>query len=219
MLNQINEIMKQTTFEYNILPKHNLENFYVSEANKDAYNFIINENKFNNYSILYGPSKSGKTHLGLIWKEMNNAVIYDKDNYNDIIQCEKNIFVDSFLEDLNEENLFHLINHCFNNDLKILLCTDKLISNYIFELKDLSSRLKSFNFIEIKKPDDELIVNLINKLLYDKQIIINNSEIFSYVLKRINRTYKDIYLLVDKIDKLSLEKKRELTVPLIKELI
>ena len=150
---------------------------------------------------------------------MNNAVIYNNDNYNDIIQCEKNIFVDNFLDCLNEENLFHLINHCFNNDLKILLCPDKLISNYIFELKDLSSRLKSFNFIEIKKPDDELIVNLINKLLYDKQIIINNSEIFSYVLKRINRTYKDIYLLVDKIDKLSLEKKRELTVPLIKELI
>ena len=211
--------MRQTTFEYSISPKHNLENFYVSEANKDAYNFIIKENKFNNYSILYGPSKSGKTHLGLIWKEINNAAVYDNDSYNNIIQCKKNIFVDNFFENLNEENLFHIINHCFNNELKILLCTDKLISNYIFELKDLSSRLKSFNFIEIKKPDDELIVNLINKLLYDKQIIINNSEIFSYLLKRINRTYKDIYLLVDKIDKLSLEKKRELTVPLIKELI
>ena len=207
--------MKQTTFEYNILPKYNLENFYVSEANKDAYNFITNENKFNNYSILYGPTKSGKTHLGLIWKEMNQAVIYNNTNYNEIIQSVRNIFFDSFLENINEENLFHLINHCFNNDLKILLCTDKLISNYLFELKDFSSRLKSFNFIEIKKPDDELIVNLMNKLLYDKQIIINNSEIFSYVLKRINRTYKDIYLLVDKIDKLSLEKKRELTVPLI----
>ena len=219
MLDQIYKKMKQTTFEYNILPNHNLENFYVSEANKDAYNFIINENKYNDYLILYGPSKSGKTHLGLIWKEMNNAVVYHNKNFNDFIQCKKNIFVDNFLEDLNEENLFHLINHCFNNELKILLCTDKLISNYIFELNDLSSRLKSFNFIEIKKPDDELIVNLINKLLYDKQIIINNSEIFSYVLKRINRTYKDIYLLVDKIDKLSLEKKRELTIPLIKELI
>jgi len=211
--------MKQTTFEYNILPKQNLENFYVSDANKDAYNFIINENNFNDYSILYGPSKSGKTHLGLIWTEMNNAVIYNNYNYNDIIQCKKSIFVDNFLDNLNEENLFHLINHCFNNDLKILLCSDKLISNYIFELKDLSSRLKSFYFIEIKIPDDELIVNLINKLLYDKQIIIHNSEIFSYVLKRINRTYQDIYLLVDKIDKLSLQKKRELTIPLIKELI
>ena len=211
--------MKQTTFEYNILPKHNLENFYVSDANIDAYNFIINKNNLINFSILYGPSKSGKTHLGLIWKEINNAAVYHNENFNDFIQSNKNIFVDNFLENLNEDNLFHLINHCFNNELKILLSTDKLISNYIFELKDLSSRLKSFNFIEIKKPDDELIVNLINKLLYDKQIIIHNSEIFSYLLKRINRTYKDIYLLVDKIDKLSLEKKRELTIPLIKELI
>ena len=80
MLDKINEIMKQTTFDYNILPKHNLENFYVSEANKDAYKFITNENKFNSYSILYGPNKSGKTHLGLVWKEMNNAIIYN--NYN-----------------------------------------------------------------------------------------------------------------------------------------
>ena len=140
-------------------------------------------------------------------------------NLHKIISENQNVLIDDLFDKINEENLFHLINHCFNNDLKILLCTDKLISNYIFELKDLSSRLKSFNFIEIKIPDDELIVNLINKLLYDKQIIINNSEIFSYLLKRINRTYKDIYLLVDKIDKLSLEKKRELTVPLIKELI
>ena len=80
-------------------------------------------------------------------------------------------------------------------------------------LKDILSRLKSFHYIEIKKPDDELIVNLINKLLHDKQIIINNSEIFTYILKRINRTYEDIYLLVKKIDELSLEKKRQLTIP------
>ena len=68
-------------------------------------------------------------------------------------------------------------------------------------------------------PNDELIVNLLIKLLSDKQIIIHNSEIFSFLLKRINRTYEDIYKLVQKIDKLSLEKKRELTIPLIKELL
>ena len=35
------------------------------------------------YSILYGPNKSGKTHLGLVWKEMNNAIIYN--NYKVIV--------------------------------------------------------------------------------------------------------------------------------------
>ena len=210
--------MKQTTFKYNILPKYNLENYFVSNANKEAYNFIVQENEFNNYLILYGPNKSGKTHLGLIWRELNKADIHNDIKYN-ITKYKKNIFIDNFIKNINEENLFHLINHCFNNKLKILLTTDILITNYAFKLKDLSSRLKSFNFIEIKKPDDELIVNLINKLLHDKQIIINNSEIFTYLLKRINRTYEDVYLLVEKIDKLSLEKKRELTIPLIKDLI
>ena len=38
---------------------------------------------------------------------------------------------------------------------------------------DLSSRLKSFHFAEIKDPDDQLLNHLLMKLLYDKQIIIN----------------------------------------------
>ena len=42
----------------------------------------------------------------------------------------------------NEENIFHMINHCVNNNLKILITTDQYISDQ-FKLKDLSSRLKS----------------------------------------------------------------------------
>ena len=53
----------------------------------------------------------------------------------------------------------------------------------------------------------------------EKQFIIKNKDIFEFLLKRVNRTYEDIYNLVDKMDKLSLEKKRQLTIPLIRELI
>jgi len=211
--------MRQKTFDYNISPQLNLKNYYVSDANREAYDYVINENEFAKNSIIYGPVKSGKTHLGLIWQNINNAIIYNENNFQKIIKNKKNVFIDNFFEELNEEYLFYIINHCYNNNLKILLCTDKFVSNYKFQLSDLSSRLKSFNFIKIKQPDDELIVNLINKLLFDKQIIVHNSEIFSYILKRINRTYQDIYLFVENVDKLSLEKKRELTIPLIRELI
>ena len=57
------------------------------------------------------------------------------------------------------------------------------------------------------------------KLFSEKQIIIKNKEIFDYIFNRVNRTYVDIYFLVEKLDKLSLEKKRQLTIPLIKEII
>jgi len=88
-----------------------------------------------------------------------------------------------------------------------------------FLLKDLVSRLKTFNLLRINLPDDDLIINLIIKLLHDKQIIIKNKEIFHYILKRIERSYEEIFLLIENIDKLSLEKKRELTIPLIKKLL
>ena len=103
--------------------------------------------------------------------------------------------------------------------MKILISTNKLLSEHIFKIKDLSSRLKSFYFVEIKEPDDELLNHLLMKLLLDKQIIIKSDEIFSYIAKRINRTYFDIYKFVEKVDKLSLQKKRQLTIPLIKELL
>ena len=120
---------------------------------------------------------------------------------------------------MDEENIFHLINHCNNNNLKILICTNKYLYEYNFKIKDLLSRLQSFNFIKINQPDDEMIANLIMKLILDKQIIINQNEVIPYILKRINRSYEDVYLFVEKIDNLSLEKNRELTIPLVKELI
>ena len=46
-----------------------------------------------------------------------------------------------------------------------------------------------------------------------------NSNIIEYILKRIDRTYESINNFVENVDKLSLEKKRELTIPLIKELL
>ena len=61
--------MKQQTFEYNITQKKAIEDYYVSDANKEAYNYVINENEFTNYCIINGPIKSGKTHLGLIWQK------------------------------------------------------------------------------------------------------------------------------------------------------
>ena len=60
---------------------------------------------------------------------------------------------------------------------------------------------------------------LMVKLFSDKQIIIKNQEIFDFIFKRLNRTYLDICNFVERLDRLSLEKKRQLTIPLIKEII
>jgi len=210
--------MEQSYFNYNLKPGLAIDDFFVSTSNKKAYNFILNKKIDNQKILLIGPNKSGKTHLGKIWQKNNNAVSYEN-NFEIILNYKKNIFIDDFLKNINEEQIFHLINHCSINKLTILLTSKKEVFEHNFLLKDLVSRLKTFNLLRIDLPDDDLIINLIIKLLHDKQIIIKNEEIFHYILKRIERSYEEIFLLIENIDKLSLKKKRELTIPLIKKLL
>ena len=210
--------MEQSYFNYNLKPGLAIDDFFVSTSNKKAYSFILNKKIDNKKILLIGPNKSGKTHLGKIWQKNNNAVSYEN-NFEIILNYKKNIFIDDFLKNINEEQIFHLINHCSINKLTILLTSNKELFEHNFLLKDLVSRLKTFNLLRINLPDDDLIINLIIKLLHDKQIIIKNKEIFHYILKRIERSYEDTFLLIENIDKLSLEKKRELTIPLIKKLL
>tara|TARA_Y100000741_G_scaffold310718_1_gene254541 strand:- start:208 stop:843 length:636 start_codon:yes stop_codon:yes gene_type:complete len=208
----------QTSFNYHLTENKDKENFFVNNTNKIAYNIIIN-NSFEQNLILYGESKSGKSHLINIWKKLNNAILFDNNNFDKIINKKNNVAIDDIRSISSEEEFFHIINHCKIFNLKLLVTSAVLISNYNFKLLDLKSRLNSFYSIKINHPDDEMCKIILTKLFHEKQIIIKNNEIFDFILNRINRTYNDLYIFVNEIDKLSLEKKRQLTIPLIKEIL
>ena len=207
----------QKVFNYQFLLKKDYENFFVNKTNQKAYDFTILDN-FDQNIFLFGPKKSGKSHLVNLWKEKNNAVSYNK-NLSKVISVNKNVFIDDVLDISTEEDLFHLINHCKLNNLKIYFTSSIDINSYEFKFRDLYSRLREFYFLEIYTPDDEMCKMFMVKLFSDKQIIIKNKEIFDFIFNRVTRTYLDIYIFVEKLDKLSLEKKRQLTIPLIKEII
>ena len=210
--------MEQGYFNYNFEPNLSIENFFVGSANRESFNILTNNNSNNNKFFLIGPKKSGKTHLAFIWKKINNAIIYDN-NLDLIINSNNNVLIDNIFKDIDEENIFYIINHCFLNNLKILITSNLLPNTFKIKLLDLSSRLKTFNLIYINLPDDELLTNLMIKLFHDKQIIVKNHEIFNYIIKRIDRSYNDIFSLVNRIDKLLFKTNKQLTIPLIKELI
>ena len=207
----------QKIFKYQFIQQKEKENFFINTTNQDAYN-ISNLNNFDQNIFLFGPKKSGKTYLINIWKEQNNALIY-KNNFDEAIRSKNNIAIDDVFLSTSEEELFHIINHCKLFNLKIYLSSSINLTDYDFKLKDLHSRLRSFYFSKIKLPDDEMCKMFMTKLFSEKQIIIKNKEIFEFIFNRIDRSYIDIYLFVEKIDKLSLEKKRQLTIPLIKEIL
>ena len=207
----------QKIFNYQFSSKNNYQNYFVNLTNQRAYDFTILDD-FNQNIFLFGPKKSGKSYLANLWKDKNNAISY-KNNFSTIIETKKNVVIDDVLGKSSDENLFHLINHCKLNNLKMYFVSSIDINTYNFKFRDLHSRLREFIYLEIKSPDDEMCKMLIVKLFYDKQIIIKNKEIFDFIFKRLSRTYFDIYIFLEKLDRLSLEKKRQLTIPLIKEII
>ena len=207
----------QKIFNYHFSLKNDHENYFVNQTNQKAFDITILET-FNQNIFLFGPKKSGKSHLASLWKDKNNAISYNN-NFSTIIEKKKNVVIDDVLGKSSDENIFHLINHCKLNNLKMYFVSSIDINTYDFKFRDLHSRLREFIYLEIKSPDDEMCKMLIAKLFYDKQIIIKNKEIFDFIFKRLNRTYFDIYIFVEKLDRLSLEKKRQLTIPLIKEII
>ena len=69
-------MIQQKIFNFDFEADYSTENFFVSRSNINAYKQILNnENSLNNI-LLKGPSKSGKTHLGLLWKKNNNAILF-----------------------------------------------------------------------------------------------------------------------------------------------
>ena len=208
---------QQIYFDFKTDTNLDIDSFFVNKTNSDAFLLITNK-KFQGNIILIGPSKSGKSHLANIWLKNNNAIIY-KENFDLIINQSKNVLIEDLFINIDEEKIFHLVNHCTSNNLKLLLTTNMDIFEYNFKFPDLFSRLRIFNYAYIKNPDDEILINVLTKLLTEKQFIIKNNDIFEFLLKRINRTYEDVYKIVDKMNSMSLEKKRQLTIPTIRELI
>ena len=209
--------MEQSFFNYDLRPNFSINDYFVGTSNNEAYNLLINTKNINNL-FLIGPSKSGKTHLSFIWQKKFNAIIFDN-NIKEILQNTSNVIIDNIFDNINEEETFHIINHCSSVNSKILVTSNIGLNEYTFQLKDLSSRLKTFININIDLPDDELLINLMTKLFHDKQIIIKNPEIFHYIIKRVHRSYDKIFHLIDKIDYLLMKKNKQLTIPIIKELI
>jgi len=207
----------QDYFNYNLKEIRDSSNFFVNSTNLNSYNIVINNNTIKNI-FLKAPNKSGKSHLINMWVKKNNAILY-KSNLKDIIDLKKNVAIDNLFVKIEEENIFHIINHCKNENLKILITSNLDINEYNFKLTDLESRLKTFYHVSILNPDDEMVKIILTKLLYEKQFIIKNPEIFDFLVKRIERSYQSIYNIVNRLDKFSLQKKRQLTIPLIKEIL
>ena len=215
--------LNQQIFEFNLGKNFTDQDFYVSKSNKHVYDLINMwpnwEKKFLN---IWGESFSGKTHLINIFLKKFNGIKINSDKINnefiEKIRINKNIIIENYNENINEDLLYTIYN-IIDNENKFLLITSEIeINKMKIELTDLKSRLNNFFFSNINNPDDDLVYALIIKNFSDRQILIDK-KLVNYVVKRIDRSYRKISDFIYKIDKISLKEKKSIDFKIIKKVL
>ena len=115
----------QLIFDLINIKNFNSEDFYVNDNNLEASELIkLWPNWFNNAVVIYGPEKSGKSHLANIWKKNSNANIYNLENSLSLsnIDTNENLVLDNFhnFSENDEEMIFHIYNQTLNNKKSII---------------------------------------------------------------------------------------------------
>lgn len=217
----------QLSFDFPFQERYLPEDFIVSKANKSAFDFVKNydpENiKLPRIFAIIGPELSGKTYLANIWKKKFGAEILnlaDLKNANliKLIRARQFYIVEDIDKTKNKDLLLQVFNLA-QEKMGFLLLTSKVNLNLIdIRIRDLESRLNNVFCFEISKPDDDLIKMLLIKNFSSKQLKIDD-KVVNFLVQNLKRDFVSIHDAVRLLEFYSLEKKRNITIPLVKEIL
>ena len=215
--------INQKIIKFNYEKNLKSDDFFTSTSNKHVYNFLNSWPKWEkNFLNICGEKLSGKSHLMNIFQKKFKGIIFDayKFNNHDLanIKLHENIIIEDLNEEINEKLIYTLINIIDQSNKYLIITTLKPISELDFNLIDLKSRTKNFLIQNIKKPDDEMVFALLIKNLSDRQITIEK-KLVNYIVKRIHRSYSNIFDFIYKIDEVSLKKKKSINLSIIREIL
>lgn len=156
--------------------------------------------------ILAGPVGSGKSHLASIWRERSNAVAIHPTADSDaaeIASIGPVLFEDADRQGFDDRALFHVINSVRENGQSLLITSRLWPMSWPVELPDLRSRLKAATVVEIGEPDDELLAQVLVKLLADRQLSVDD-RLIAYIVARMERSLESAQTIVERLDHLAL---------------
>ncbi len=177
---------------------------------------------------LSGPPGSGKSHLCQVWRaasgaaEVTGASLREQEPpelIGDAVSCvldnvEEVIAGDAELQ----RRLFHLYNMLRERRGYLLVAGRQAPARWDIALPDLKSRLATLPVFELGAPDDALIEAVLVKMFADRQLKIA-PEVLRYILPRMERSFESARALVDAIDSFSLEQRRDITIPLVRDVL
>ena len=207
----------QLIFDLPTSENYNPQDYFVSSSNNNVAKLIkIFPDWHNNGIVIFGPAKSGKTHIAYIWKSMANANLYDfKSNFDiNTINTNDNCIFDNFdcIPEMDEKSFFQIYNDIIKNKKFILILISN--DNFSVKLRDLNSRIEALNSAKLNNPDDKLIHAIVLKFFHDNQIIVA-PDVINFILNRISRNFNEIQIFLNKLNDLSIEHKSKISIPFL----
>ena len=163
-------------------------------------------------TLLIGPAKSGKTHLGGIWAQRASADTLTPGNLATHVERTTGPLL---VEDIDragfaEAPLFHLVNRAMRENRPLLMTAREPIANWPFATDDLKSRARLAAQFTLALSDDIQLAQMFVKLFGDRQISVE-PKVIAYMVKRMERSSEEAFALAELTDRLALAKGTAIT--------
>ncbi len=197
------------------------ESFVVTRSNADALALVAGGRWPGGRLALTGPAASGKTHLANVWAGQAGALIVgaeDLPRYDIATLAGAGRIA---VEDVPriagnraaEAALFHLHNRLHSERGQLLVTGRGAPGHWPVALPDLASRLSALMVAELLAPDDALLGALLEKQFADRNLDPPDA-VLRFLVTRMTRSAEAARTIAAEIDRLSLARRRPVTVPL-----
>jgi chromosomal replication initiation ATPase DnaA len=216
--------MDQLIFKFPFSKKYYEQDFFVSSNNFSAYKLIESwPNWPGKWLNIFGQAGCGKTHLAkILEKKIDKIKLIEAENINNKIVEDLNsldcLIIDNFNNNIDEKLFYSIFNQSKQLENYILINSITSIKDLKINLEDLKSRIRSFLFIGIELPTDDLLKVIISKTLSDNQININ-PKISDFIINNVERSYDKMFKFLKDLDELSLSTGKSININLIKKVL
>jgi len=212
--------MKQAALDLPVETRFGRGDFLVSDSNRAALELVERWPKWPARALaLYGPPGSGKTHLAHLWCERSGAALIAGDAAAlEAPEALPAVLAVDNAERAPERALFHLYNLCFERGGSLLLTLPAPPAALGIRLADLASRLRSLPIVGIAPPDDALLTAVLLKHFGDRGIAVA-PQVVAFLTARMERSFAAAATLTARLDRLSLESGRRITVKTAREVL
>lgn len=179
------------------------------------------------FIFVWGEEGSGKSHLLQAWvtqaqtrnlkAEYIDAEHEGLGNWLFDVDC---VAVDQieFLNTSEQQQLFALFNHFYNNRRGSLLLSSVLPPHQLMIREDLRTRMAYCLVYEIKPLSDEEKFDALMSMAQARQIPVD-AEVIHYLLAHWRRDLDSLLLMLNTLNEYSLVQRRRITLPLLRQLL